>query len=114
MIVADREWQRLFFEFSAYAARNDEFREELVTRYRSMRDRIAAALRARAEAAGFESALPYDQIALMTCAMANGVALEKLLEGEEVPDDLYGTMLTLLFAGLDTLKRSPEVAAAST
>ena len=50
----------------------------------------------------------------MTCAMANGVALEKLLEGEEVPDDLYGTMLTLLFAGLDTLKRSPEVAAAST
>ena len=114
MIVADREWQRLFFEFSAYAARNDEFREELVTRYRSMRDRIAAALRARAEAAGFESALPYDQIALMTCAMANGVALEKLLGGEEVPDDLYGTMLTLLFAGLDTLKRSPEVAAAST
>ena len=114
MIVADPEWQRLFFEFSAYAARNDEFREELVTRYRSMRDRIAAALRARAEAAGFESALPYDQIALMTCAMANGVALEKLLEGEEVPDDLYGTMLTLLFAGLDTLKRSPEVAAAST
>ena len=110
MIVADREWQRLFFEFSAYAARNDEFREELVTRYRSMRDRIAAALRARAEAAGFESALPYDQIALMTCAMANGVALEKLLEGEEVPDDLYGTMLTLLFAGLDTLKRAAVTA----
>ena len=110
MIVADPEWQRLFFEFSAYAARNDEFREELVTRYRSMRDRIAAALRARAEAAGFESALPYDQIALMTCAMANGVALEKLLEGEEVPDDLYGTMLTLLFAGLDTLKRAAVTA----
>jgi len=110
MIVADREWQRLFFEFSAYAARNDEFREELVTRYRSMRDRIAAALRARAEAAGFESALPYDQIALMTCAMANGVALEKLLEGEEVPDDLYGTMLTLLFAGLDSLKRAAVTA----
>ena len=110
MIVADPEWQRLFFEFSAYAARNDEFREELVTRYRSMRDRIAAALRARAETAGFESALPYDQIALMTCAMANGVALEKLLEGEEVPDDLYGTMLTLLFAGLDSLKRAAVTA----
>jgi AcrR family transcriptional regulator len=107
MIVADREWQRLFFEFSAYAARNDEFREELVTRYRSMRDRVAAALRARCEAAGLEMALPYDQIALMTCAMANGVALEKLLEGEAVPDDLYGTMLTLLFAGLDAPRRAP-------
>ena len=110
MIVADPEWQRLFFEFSAYAARNDEFRQELVTRYRSMRDRVAAALRARGEAAGLESALPYEQIALMTCAMANGVALEKLLEGEAVPDELYGTMLTLLFAGLDSLKR-PAVTA---
>ena len=111
MIVADPEWQRLFFEFSAYAARNDEFRQELVTRYRSMRDRVAAALRARGEAAGLESALPYEQIALMTCAMANGVALEKLLEGEEVPDDLYGTMLTLLFAGLDARRRAPAASA---
>ena len=108
MVVADPEWQRLFFEFSAYAARNDEFREELVTRYRAMRDRVAAALRARGQAAGLdEAALPYEQIALMTCAMANGVALEKLLEGEEVPDDLYGTMLTLLFAGLDARRRAP-------
>ena len=24
---ADPEWQRLFFEFAAYAARNEEFRE---------------------------------------------------------------------------------------
>src|SRR5205823_5552122 len=54
MIVADSEWQRLFFEFSAYAARNDEFREELVTRYRAMRDRVAAALRARGQAAGLD------------------------------------------------------------
>ena len=112
MIVADPEWQRLFFEFSAYAARNDEFREELVTRYHSMRDRVAAALRARGQTAGLgEPALPYDQIALMTCAMANGVALEKLLEGEEVPDDLYGTMLTLLFAGLDARMRAPAASA---
>src|SRR5436853_7658208 len=26
---ADRSWQRLFFEFAAHAARNEEFREEL-------------------------------------------------------------------------------------
>ena len=43
-LSADREWERLFFEFSAYAARDDDFREELVTRYRTMRDRMAAAL----------------------------------------------------------------------
>ena len=27
MLSADREWGRLFFEFSAYAARDEEFRE---------------------------------------------------------------------------------------
>src|SRR2546428_11777103 len=29
-LSADREWERLFFEFCAYAARDDEFRQELV------------------------------------------------------------------------------------
>src|SRR5207245_10851611 len=45
---ADREWERLFFEFSAYAARDEDFRQELVTRYRAMRGGIAAALQAHA------------------------------------------------------------------
>ena len=107
MIVADLEWQRLFFEFSAYAARNEDFRQELVTRYRTMRDRIAAALQARADELGVEPPMAPDQVALMLCAMANGVALEKLLEGDAVPDDLYGTMLMTFFAGL----RTPEPAA---
>src|SRR2546428_1946235 len=82
---ADREWERLFFEFSAYAARDEDFRQELVTRYRAMRERIAAALRADAQHHDKEPALPFDQIALMTSAMSNGFALEKLLEGDAVP-----------------------------
>jgi AcrR family transcriptional regulator len=106
MIVADPEWERLFFEFTAYAARNEEFRQELVTRYRSMRDRIATAMRARHEEFGIESPLPFDQVAMMTCAMANGFALEKMLEGDDVPDDLYGTMLMVFFTGLTALKQS--------
>ena len=106
-IVADPEWERLFFEFSAYAARNEDFREELVTRYRAMRDRITAALRARHEEFGIESALPFEQVAAMTCIMGNGFAHEKLLEGEAVPDELYGTMLMVFFAGLAALKQAP-------
>ena len=41
-IESEPEWERLFFEFSAYAARNEDFRAELVTRYRELRARIAA------------------------------------------------------------------------
>jgi AcrR family transcriptional regulator len=110
VVAADPEWERLFFEFSAYAMRNDDFREELVTRYGAMRDRIEAALRDRKEDFGFESALPLDQVAMMTCVMGNGYALEKLLEGDAVSDDLYGNMLMVFFAGLAALKHASVAA----
>ncbi len=103
-LAADREWERLFFEFSAYAARDEEFREELVTRYRAMRDKIAAALSAHSEHLDkHDAALPWDQVALMICMMGNGFALEKLLEGDELADELYGKMLAAFFSGLDAL-----------
>lgn len=112
MIAADPEWERLFFEFSAYAARNDDFRQELVTRYRSMQDRVAAAFEARLEKVGMEAPLPSEQVATMTCIMGNGFALEKLLEGDSVADELYGTMLMVFFAGLEALKEAQEPATA--
>jgi len=103
---ANAEWERLFFEFSAYAARDENFREELVTRYRTMRERIAAALEAQHEESGQKWTVPFEDIALMTCTMGNGFALEKLLEGDAVADELYGTMLMVFFAGLDALSRA--------
>ena len=109
---ADPEWERLFFEFSAYAARNEDFRQEFVTRYRAMRDGIAAALRAHAEEMGKEAAMPFDQVAAMTCVMSNGFHLEKMLEGDEVADELYETMLMIFFAGLDALKGAPALTTA--
>ena len=110
MLSADREWERLFFEFSAYAARDNDFREELVTRYRAMRERIAAALKAHSEEVGKETTLPFDQVALMVSVMGNGFALEKLLEGDALPDEIYGTMLMVFFAGLDALAGVPAAA----
>jgi AcrR family transcriptional regulator len=109
---ADPEWERLFLEFSAYAARDEDFRQELVTRYSAMRDRIAAALQAHADAMGKTPLLPQQHVALMCCVMANGFALEKLLEGDAVPDELYGTLLTVFFAGLEKLAGSAELAGA--
>jgi AcrR family transcriptional regulator len=105
MLAADPEWERLFFEFSAYAARDEDFREELVTRYRSMRDKIAAALGADSDAGAEEHAKPIslDHVALMLCIMGNGFALEKLLERDDLADDVYGTMLMIFFTGLDAL-----------
>ena len=111
-ISADLEWQRLFFEFAAYAARNDEFRDELVTRYSSLRARITEAYRRRERELELKSPIPLEDVSLMTFAMANGVALEKLLEPDSVSDELYGTMLMIFFAGLRALAESSAVATA--
>jgi AcrR family transcriptional regulator len=102
-ISSDPEWERLFLEFSAHAARNEDFREELVTRYRSLRASIAELYRGRIEREGGEPPIPVEQMALMTFAMANGFALEKLLEPDAVDDELYGTMLMVFFTGLRAL-----------
>jgi AcrR family transcriptional regulator len=109
---ADPEWERLSFEFSAYAMRDEQFREELVTRYSAMLKRIAAAFEAEDEQYGREPTIPSEHVALMTHAMTNGFALEKLLAGDAVPDELYGTMLMVFFAGLDALSSAPATAGA--
>ncbi len=100
---ADPEWQRLFFEFAAHAARDDDFRGELVTRYGALREHMAAMLSARCEQLGIQPPVPFEQLSLMTFAMANGVALESMLEPDSVSDDLFGTMLMIFFTGLRTL-----------
>jgi hypothetical protein len=102
-ISADREWERLFFEFAAYAARNEPFRRELVARYRTLRARLSEAYARRAQALGLDAPVPYDQLALMTFAMSNGIAFEKLLEPDVVPDELHPTMMAIFFTGLRTL-----------
>jgi AcrR family transcriptional regulator len=107
MLSADPEWQRLLFEFTAYAVRNDEFRAELVARRHALRSRIAAALGTRAEELGIQSAVPIEQVAVMTGAMATGFAVERLLEQDDVPDELFGTMLLVFFAGLRALAAEP-------
>jgi AcrR family transcriptional regulator len=101
-IEAEPEWERLFFEFAAYAARNEGFRLELVKRYRGLRERIAELFERRAGEVGMEPPLPASQVAMMTFAMANGVGLERLLEPEAVDDDLFPSMLVTFFAGLQS------------
>ncbi len=102
MLQSEPEWNRLFFEFAVYAARNEAFRREFVARNRAMGDRVAALLERRAGELGVDPPVPVRELAQMTFAMANGVGLLRLLEAEEVPDDLFPTMLEAFFTGLRT------------
>jgi AcrR family transcriptional regulator len=102
-IAADPEWERLFFEFATYATRNPGFRKELVERYHGLQARLAELYERRAGELGVAPPIPVDLIATMTFSMANGVAFQRLLDPESVPDDLYGTMLVAFFGGLGAM-----------
>lgn len=99
-VKGDPEWERLFFEFAAHAARDDDFRQELVARYRTLIDRITAAFERRAAQAGLEPPGDPRYFALAVFAAGNGVALQQLLDPEDTPEDLFAGMLELLTLGL--------------
>lgn len=99
-MAADPDWHRLFLDFTARAARDEVFRAQMAQRYLQLRERIAALLARRMAQAGLEPTVPVVDVAMMTFAMANGVALEGMLLGDAVPADLLGRMFVLLSAGV--------------
>jgi AcrR family transcriptional regulator len=104
-VTTDLEWSRLFFEFAVQGMRDEEFRQELVTRHRTIRSRIAEGLKAHKETIGGEPPIPAEHVAMMTYAMADGFALARLLEPEDIPDDMFATMLAVFFTGLAAMTR---------
>ena len=97
---ADPRWAPIFFEFWAHAVRNPEVAGKLVSRYRVLRAAVADAIGRRGCEVGLEPPIPLDDIAAMTFAMANGAALEHMLEPERIPAEMYGQMLEIFFRGL--------------
>jgi AcrR family transcriptional regulator len=108
----DEEWPRLYFEFAAYAARNEEFRQELATRQRAMRERMAKVFERWLEGFGKVSPLPIEDVAAMTYCMADGFLVDRLIE-PGLSDELYATMLTVFVRGLDAMAAEGEDAAAA-
>jgi AcrR family transcriptional regulator len=108
-LASDPEWSRLFFAFAVQAMRDEGFRQELVTRHRTIRSRIAQGFEAHSHTIGGELPIPAEHVAMMTYAMADGFALARILEPEDVPDDMFATMLEVFFTGLATLSPSASL-----
>jgi len=100
--ATDEAWQRLSVQFLAYAARNDEFRQELATRQQAMRDRMAKVLTRWKEGIGADFPLPVSDITAMTFFMADGFLAGRVIE-PELRDELYTTMVGVFLRGLQAL-----------
>jgi AcrR family transcriptional regulator len=94
----DREWNLLFWEFACVAARDPDMRRHFAEQLRSFRSGGAEELRRMIESAGITSAVPYDRLARIISALANGLALDLILAPEGSPDNDVGEMMATAMA----------------
>ena len=108
--ASNSEWPRLYFQFAAHAARDEDFRRELAARQRAMRERLTRVY--ERWSAGFPDnpPLPLADIAAMTYFMADGFLVDRLIE-PELSEQLYTTMLGVFFRGLEAIASGWEPSA---
>jgi AcrR family transcriptional regulator len=102
----------LLIEFWSYAIREPQLRERLGGRFAVLRSGSARVASDAAESWGF-SASPEagERLGLFINALGNGLALEKLVDPDAVPDGLFGEMLALVFQAFEALMRENPSAA---
>jgi AcrR family transcriptional regulator len=86
-----QRWRLLAIEFTLHAAREPELLAQFATRYRRMRAGLAEL------ASETSTPLGAEPWAIVTLALANGLALERLIDPEAVPDDLMARAQRLLY-----------------
>jgi AcrR family transcriptional regulator len=98
----------LYVEFWAAAVRDPKLRSQFAGRLGAFRDTFAAQIEQGAEDAGVELPPGFAQrFGIVVNALGNGMALEKLVDPDGVPDELLGDALALIFEGLARLAASP-------
>ena len=96
----------LLIEFWAYAIREPKLRERLAGRFAALRSASTRLALEGAERQGYSLSVEAGELTgLLINALANGLALEKLVDPEAIPDGIFGDMLVLIFTALGALAR---------
>jgi AcrR family transcriptional regulator len=97
----DGKWLfRLWLECLTQAARDEEFRKLAATFWSGNRAVLAEQSKAAFKEAGRRPELPPNQIATAMIALDVGLAVQHLVDPDEVPLDLYLPLFDLLFGSL--------------
>lgn len=100
LLKTERSWFLLFFEFFTHAARDSGFRGRFLERHEAAQARLAELIEESASELRLRLAIPAQHLAMVITALGYGLALERLLGEERVPDELLGQVMTLLLRGL--------------
>jgi len=102
MTMIDREPDLLllFMEFWAYGVREPTVRPKVAAGFAQMREVLTGLIADSVREFDLELALPAEQLAVAIDALADGIARQRLADPAAVPDELMGTVLSLLFAAV--------------
>jgi AcrR family transcriptional regulator len=101
LLRTDRELYLLDQEYWSQAVRDPDIRARYAERGAEMRAALARAIEARAEHLGappFD--VPFEDIATAIMSLAGGLARQRLVEPDSVPDHLLGETIALIYRGL--------------
>ncbi len=103
----------LLIEFWSYAIREPQLRERLATRFAALRSGSAQVASEAAERWGLSAGATEagEHLGLFINALGNGLALEKLVDPDAVPDSIYGEFLALIFQAFEALVREGNATA---
>jgi AcrR family transcriptional regulator len=101
MLGRERELMLLSQEHWARAVRDPELRGRYAERQARLRDVLANGMRARVRRTGAPPfSTPAADVATAYLALANGLALQRLVDPEGVPDGLLENITSLIYEGL--------------
>jgi AcrR family transcriptional regulator len=100
MIEREPEALLLFMEFWAYGVRDARVRPKVAARFAQMRQVLTGLIADGVRDFDLELTIPAEQLAIAIDALADGIARQKLADPDAVPDELMGTVLSLLLAAV--------------
>jgi hypothetical protein len=108
----DREWNLLFWEFACFAARRPKPGRKLVAQLRSFRSGAGARLKSVLADAEIAAPVPQERLANIVAALANGLALDLILEPgaeqEAEAREALATAMALLWRGIVSAAEDPK------
>jgi AcrR family transcriptional regulator len=96
----DDSWTTLYLEFVLYARRNPDVAAKLAASARRTRELVTSMVEAEYASADSKPRYPTAHLAVISLALFNGLAIDRLADPSAVGDELLDTVLTYMYDSL--------------